>query len=421
MVLQTHVADVQQRARFRVAHRIGLDILHIDGVGADLLGHHDAVALGGHRIGGEDLIVHLGVVLHAHIDVGAEASRRQHHGLAFHLGRIARHGILHFHARYGARIVGDQLDGLGVVDEHDVVHAVDTVGQLRGHLRPGMSDGDDGALDVVAAELHEVVLPGDAALVGEPVGRVERAVGDDGHQLRIALVVAADEHVGHEVLGAVLYALRHLDPVAGHRHFASREGRIATEDAHLVHKHDALALIGRRNGRRETGTARAYDHDVRLFRELNVAHPSGWLAILPIVRALPHRIQGAAHGGEEGHRGKRGAADGVYRKRLIVDDRLGHLLHGHIAHPRRLTGIEHGDAIDGAVFGRYLYRELAMLAHTGADSRYLAIGVLVVAGSGLPLLGRSLFMAHGRTTGQSQRASQRSKSASCEKLSTRTT
>lgn len=62
-----------------------------------------------------------------------------------------------------------------------------------------------------------------------------------------------------------------------------------------------------------------------------------------------------------------------------------------------------------------------MLAHTGADSRYLAIGVLVVAGSGLPLLGRSLFMAHGRTAGQSQRASQRGKSASCEKLSTRTT
>ena len=36
----------------------------------------------------------------------------------------------------------------------------------------------------MTAELHEVVLPGDAALVGEPVGRVERPVGDDGHQLR---------------------------------------------------------------------------------------------------------------------------------------------------------------------------------------------------------------------------------------------
>ena len=92
-------------------------------------------------------------------------------------------------------------------------------------------------------------------------------------------------------------------------------------------------------------------------------------ALSPIAsRALPTAVRKA--------RGKRGATDGAYRKRLIVDDRLGHLLHGHIAHPRRLAGIEHGDAIDGAVFGRHLYRELAMLAHTGADSRYLAEALL---------------------------------------------
>ena len=70
---------------------------------------------------------------------------------------------------------------------------------------------------------------------------------------------------------------------------------------------------------------------------------------------------------------------------------------------------------DGAVFGRYLYRELAMLAHTGADSRYLAIGVLVVAGSGLLFLAAasSRSWAHNRPD---QRASQRGKSASCESV-----
>ncbi len=62
-------------------------------------------------------------------------------------------------------------------------------------------------------------------------------------------VVAADEHVGHEVLGAVLYALRHLDQLPGTA-ISPPEGRIAAEDAHLVHKHDALALIGRRNAAR---------------------------------------------------------------------------------------------------------------------------------------------------------------------------
>ncbi len=116
--------------------RIGLDILHIDGVGADLLGHHDAVALSGHRVGGEDLVVHLGLYLRIST-LEPKPPVASTTALHFTSDVSPRHGILHFHARYGARIVGDQLDGLAVVvDEHDVVHAVDAVGQLRGHLRP---------------------------------------------------------------------------------------------------------------------------------------------------------------------------------------------------------------------------------------------------------------------------------------------
>ena len=93
--------------------------------------------------------------------------------------------------------------------------------QLRGHLAAAVRDGDDGALRVVAAELHEVVLPRDAAFEGEPLRAVQRTFGDDLHEGGIACVVAAFQHVLRQRVGAVGDAFLHLDPVARRGHLAA--------------------------------------------------------------------------------------------------------------------------------------------------------------------------------------------------------
>ena len=51
------------------------------------------------------------------------------------------------------------------------------------------------------AEEQKVVLPGDAALVGEPLRCVEHAVGYHVYEIGVADVVAAFEHVFGEKLG----------------------------------------------------------------------------------------------------------------------------------------------------------------------------------------------------------------------------
>ena len=233
LVLKAHVAHVQKRTVFGVAHGVGLDVFHIYQVSARCLAHHDAVSRCAHRVGGKNLVVHIGVVLDAHLDVASKSARGQNHCLAGDGGLFTGQGVLDLHARDGIAVF-DQLGGLRVVEQSDVVDFAHAAGELGGHLGAAVGNGDDGSLDVVPAKLHEVVLPRNACLKGEPLGRIQCSFGDDLNQLRIGFVVAAHEHVFSEVVGAVLDALLHLDPVAGRGHLAAREGGVATVDAHLL-------------------------------------------------------------------------------------------------------------------------------------------------------------------------------------------
>ena len=217
---EAHVSHVQERTGFGVAHGVRLDVLHVDEVRARSLAHGDAVARGSHRVGGQDGVVHGRVVLHAHVDVRAEAAACQHHGLARDGGLLAGHRVLHLHAGDGVAAF-HQFDGGGVLCQRQRVDLSGALRQLRGHLAAAVRDGDDGALRVVAAELHEVVLPRDAAFEGEPLRAVQRTFGDDLHEGGIACVVAAFQHVLRQRVGAVGDAFLHLDPVARRGHLAA--------------------------------------------------------------------------------------------------------------------------------------------------------------------------------------------------------
>ena len=66
-----------------------------------------------------------------------------------------------------------------------------------------MPRGNNGAFDGVAAEKQQVVLPGNAALVREPLRGIVHAAGDDVDQLGIAAMVSSFQHVGREQFGTV--------------------------------------------------------------------------------------------------------------------------------------------------------------------------------------------------------------------------
>ena len=96
-----------------------------------------------------------------------------------------------------------EIGGFRVVDERDVVDGSRTRGQSRCHGVADVPRGNNGAFDGVAAEKQQVVLPGNAALVREPLRGIVHAAGDDVDQLGIAAMVSSFQHVGREQFGTV--------------------------------------------------------------------------------------------------------------------------------------------------------------------------------------------------------------------------
>ena len=231
-----------------------------------------------------------------------------------------------------------------------------------------MTLGDQGALDGVTAEEQQVVLPCDAALVGQPLGGVIHTVGDDVHEVRVADVVAACQHVGRELLGTVLETHVDLNPVARRGHLAAGQGSGATEDAKLLEQQNRLALVGGGDSGGKTGAAGTHNDDVvRIGKTLGVGR-SGMVALLPSGDILAENLKGAADGEQESGAGQRGAGDGVDVERLVVDDETGEGLHGHVAQALRLMRVQDVDADDLVVFHDDLNVHMAVLANSLANS-----------------------------------------------------
>ena len=74
---KARVVDQFDRARNRVAHRIGLDLFHVDGGGAHFFGHEDAVALRAGQVRRLEALAVEGIELGAQRHVRAEAARRR--------------------------------------------------------------------------------------------------------------------------------------------------------------------------------------------------------------------------------------------------------------------------------------------------------------------------------------------------------
>ena len=101
---------------------MNLDLLHIHGGSADFSGHQDALALNAGGIGGHEA-GQVRLVLHNHVQVGAETAGGQDNGLRVH-GHLVSGFTLGFNADNSAGFVGQQLGGGYVSQQRQVVAAL---------------------------------------------------------------------------------------------------------------------------------------------------------------------------------------------------------------------------------------------------------------------------------------------------------
>ena len=152
------------------------------------------------------------------------------------------------------------------------------------------------------------------------------------------------------------------DPVAGRGHLAAGKRGVAAENAHLLEKRHRRPRFRRGDGRRESCAACADDGHIDRCGNGRVG-TRRLVAFFPGARLFSQRVERLGDGAYECHARQGGAAYGVHVERLAVDDLLGQRLHGGIAQPGRFAGIERRDAVDRAVFQRYLDGKRPMLAH----------------------------------------------------------
>ena len=190
---------------------MNLNVVKTDQVGAKLLGHCKAVALGGLLdVGRADAVVELdflpdaGVDLLTEFDIGAETARGDHHGagvndhlLAEVLGHDARDRAVLFHDRGHGRIK-QNLDGAVGAGNHLLERADVRVARGSGRIVAALPECARSRADLVL-ELHAERL--------KPFDGAHGVLGEVAHQGGIALVVAAFKGLLGKEVDAVLDAL----------------------------------------------------------------------------------------------------------------------------------------------------------------------------------------------------------------------
>ena len=379
-VVKTHVVDVEQGARHRVAGGVGLNPLHAHEASADALGHDDAVARGCHGVGGVDVLVEVGVVLQTHLNVGAEAACGQDEGLAGELVLVAiRVGGLD--GGDGAAVVNDELAGAHAGVDGDAGSLGVALEGPR-DLGARLALGNEGALHGVAAEeAHADEV--DVVLVAQPLSRLKGAVSQNVDQVVVLVgVVAASDDVTLEELWGVLDALLLLHPVAGGSHAAAGNLRVAADAGQLLEHDDGLAGLGGSEGSGQASAARAEDDHVGVGRGGSLVHGGG------VVGGRHGGLEagllaGVSHGVEDGHARDGGARDGIDVQGLVVNDEGQHDLLNGLDHAGHLDVVANLDVGDLATLNGDLNVDVGVLAaSSGSVGAVLDLGGLGVVGEG---------------------------------------
>ena len=353
VAVQAHVGHVQQRAGLGVTGGIGLDVLHVHGIRADGGGHGDAVAGAAHCVGGQDLLIHGGVVGLAHLHIGAEAAGGQHHvlraefhGLAVVLGlRADDLAILHH-----------QLGGAGV-GENGHAQVLDLRPQLVDQLHGGSALRHQGALHGVAAEEQHVVLEFDIHVVAQPLGRVQGV----GRQHVVQLGIAAGlRQVGLHLLHAVHAFL--LQPVAGRGDLATGQQGVAADVVHLFDQYDVRAGLLGLDSSSHARAARADHQHIAVIGVLQLRRFGGLAGGDQAFRIDAGLRQGVLHGGDERGRGQGRAGDGLDVHGVAGQHLLLQILHGHVAQALGLFVFQNVDVLDRAALNGDLDGNIAGLA-----------------------------------------------------------
>ncbi len=333
---------------------VQLDVGQADELGAGPFGERQALALGaGLDVGAADGVVEHDFLPHAVVDglavlhVGAEAAGGDDNGLGVH-GHLVGAVVEGLHAHHVARLVGDELGGLHVVQKRDLVGVVADelleradVGVARrgGRVVAALAEGAGGAVALVL-ELHAQAL--------QPVDGIQGIVGQVVHQLRGALLVAALDGGVVEGLDGVLDALLALAlRVHGVQRALGHVGG-AAGDAALLQHDDVRAGLHGRDGRGQARTAAAHDAHVGVV--------GGFDGRLLGSRGLFQRLEGPGLLGAflqallQRHGGQGSAGHGVDVDGLVVHDLIGEGLQGIGAHAQGLLvarGVDGGDGVVG--------------------------------------------------------------------------
>ena len=371
-----------------------LDLVHIHGVRTDGLCHLDALAQDAGGIGGHKAL-QLGLVLHDHIHVCAEAAGSQDHSLGVDGDGLAGSaGGLDAHS--SAVGIGQDLGGGGV--QHHLDASLLAVLLQQGHHVS--AHGND-----LALLIHRAVdsLDGCAACKGDavqgdtlltqPVDGI-RAVGAQGlHQSRVIDTLAADHGiqlhqlnavkvaggvglVGSPLLGhgssqsgdglvvSILFssslqglfntcALSELVLILIHGlagvHAAGRADGVAAHHGLALHDDNALALVGSGDGSGHACAACAHDDDVGInggvLSRLNVVLHNG-LEIGGVQAGSGQSGRSSLLDGVGGHGS---ACNAVHRDAAALGNGSGQLIDGLGAHALGLVLALGGAAGDLAV------------------------------------------------------------------------
>ena len=197
-----------------------------------------------------------------------------------------------------------------------------------------------------AADGREDLLLVDEPVILHPVHGVQRVVGEDAHEGRVARRVAALEGLGVVEVRRVLDAHGLLALRIRRVQRALAGVGVATVDVHLLKHDDGLARLGGRHGGGQRRAAGADDDHVGLIA-YGLGSVHGGVALHDGAHVGASGLGALGHGRGEGHGGEGGASHGIDRELLGVQVVVGQETHGGIADVAALhvVGLDGGDAV----------------------------------------------------------------------------
>ena len=387
----------EQGAIHRMGGRHQLRKAHAGHVGADGLGHHDAVAGQVRRVGGRHGVGQarpVVVVLADHRRVGREAAGRDDDGLVGVQGH-GRLTILGDHAAdlavsHGQLFAGGVQQDFHAVFAGSLLQGRDDVagGQAVGARPHGAQDGGDGVFPaaadglqpleavqrVVREHIDQRQIRGDHGAVQAGAGAAHVAVqhvqlravkqgGLAGSQVLLDLALHGDQRVA-EVAKVrrieVQVALQGLQQGAVHLHLVltlrvsrvealTGDQGVAAQRAGLLDQHDAGAVLRGGDGRRQARAAAANDDNV--IGRLDVLNGRRLhRGRLQRVHIAAGQRNGLSRSSQDGVGGVGRAGHGVNRQGLVLNDRrrnVGNRRIGQARGLRMLGDLHRGDRVGG--------------------------------------------------------------------------